>query len=420
MHRAEMEIQFCNEEITEIRRALIQRVQLLEKDFAEGEKLLQRVKSSARSETKQTMSAESLKRTSPTALLPELPVEEIEHRLKLVNTVLIVCNDLISVIDLALRIPMPQEMENDDIIELTDNAIAAPAFSDLPMTFPHDRWYSSIMPTEDCIITDWKCPSHDTFIDASLCPAGAAIENLIRQKKSNAEKMLLSFYPLRNTLALNSVTSLSDGIEVLPSEGLFGLQLNSATQEREIKQAKKWARSPNTIEMETIQSPLSSPRLPIHSISGTCTPTSSKGEPLESQKSSPVARSVPSTKDFEIIKPISKGAFGSVYLAKKRQTGDYYAIKVLRKSDMIAKNQVMNVKAERMVLTRTDSPFVVKLYYSFQSKDNLYLVMEYLNGGDCAALVKAIGQLDEKWARGYIAEVVLGLEFLHSRGIVHR
>ncbi|KAI9094685.1 hypothetical protein DFS34DRAFT_239523 [Phlyctochytrium arcticum] len=134
----------------------------------------------------------------------------------------------------------------------------------------------------------------------------------------------------------------------------------------------------------------------------------------------PIQRSIPSIKDFDIIKPISKGAFGSVYLAKKRLTGDYYAIKVLKKADMVAKNQVMNIKAERMILTQLDSPFVVKLYFSFQSRDNLYLVMEYLNGGDCAALIKAVGNLDETWAGQYIAEVVLGLEFLHSRGIVHR
>ncbi|GAA5891130.1 hypothetical protein JCM6882_006434 [Rhodosporidiobolus microsporus] len=128
-----------------------------------------------------------------------------------------------------------------------------------------------------------------------------------------------------------------------------------------------------------------------------------------------------SIKDFKIIKPISKGAFGSVYLAKKNTTGDYYAIKVLKKSDMVAKNQVTNVKAERMILmTQAESDFVVKLYYTFQSKDYLYLVMEYLNGGDCAALVKNLGELPEDWARRYIAEVVVGLEHLHSSGIVHR
>jgi serine/threonine-protein kinase RIM15 len=135
----------------------------------------------------------------------------------------------------------------------------------------------------------------------------------------------------------------------------------------------------------------------------------------------PGRSTAPSIKDYEIIKPISKGAFGSVYLAKKHATGDYYAIKVLRKSDMIAKNQVTNVKAERMILMmQRDSPYVVRLFYSFQSKDYLYLVMEYLNGGDCAALIKTLGGLSEDWTRSYLAEVTLGLEYLHSLGIIHR
>ncbi|KAJ5273649.1 hypothetical protein N7478_008774 [Penicillium angulare] len=129
----------------------------------------------------------------------------------------------------------------------------------------------------------------------------------------------------------------------------------------------------------------------------------------------------PSIKDFEIIKPISKGAFGSVYLSKKKSTGEYYAIKVLKKQDMVAKNQVTNVKAERAIMMwQGESDFVAKLYWTFSSKDYLYLVMEYLNGGDCASLVKILGGLPEDWAMKYIAEVVLGIEHLHSRGIVHR
>ncbi|KAJ7228508.1 hypothetical protein GGX14DRAFT_413513 [Mycena pura] len=136
----------------------------------------------------------------------------------------------------------------------------------------------------------------------------------------------------------------------------------------------------------------------------------------------PLPRTTPtSIKDFDIIKPISKGAFGSVFLAKKKITGDYFAIKVLKKADMIAKNQITNVKAERMILMKqSESPFVAKLYFTFQSKDNLYLVMEYLNGGDCAALLKSLGSLPEEWTKNYIAEVILGLEYLHQRGIVHR
>ncbi|KAH0839924.1 RIM15, signal transduction response regulator [Lanmaoa asiatica] len=152
-------------------------------------------------------------------------------------------------------------------------------------------------------------------------------------------------------------------------------------------------------------------------------PTSSNA-PLSPRQppAAPLSRSTPtSIKDFDIIKPISKGAFGSVFLAKKKATGDYYAIKVLKKADMIAKNQITNVKAERMILMKqAESPFVAKLYFTFQSKENLYLVMEYLNGGDCAALIKSLGSLPEEWTRQYIAEVVLGLEYLHERGVVHR
>ncbi|KAJ2474024.1 rim15, signal transduction response regulator [Coemansia sp. RSA 2322] len=130
---------------------------------------------------------------------------------------------------------------------------------------------------------------------------------------------------------------------------------------------------------------------------------------------------VPSIHDFVLLKPISKGAYGSVFLAKKRATGEYYAIKILKKADMISKNQISNVKAERAIMmAQTGSPFVVRLLYTFQSRTNLYLVMEYLNGGDCAALLKAIGVLSEDWARNYLAEVVLGIEDLHARNVVHR
>lgn len=126
-------------------------------------------------------------------------------------------------------------------------------------------------------------------------------------------------------------------------------------------------------------------------------------------------------RDYEIIKAISKGAFGAVFLAKRRLTGDYVAIKCLKKRDMIAKNQVLNVRSERAVMMKqTDSPYVAQLYSSFQTKDYLYLVMEYLNGGDCATLLKMLGTLGDKWAKRYIAEVIVGVNDLHTRGIIHR
>lgn len=127
-----------------------------------------------------------------------------------------------------------------------------------------------------------------------------------------------------------------------------------------------------------------------------------------------------SIKDYDVLKPISKGSFGRVFLAKKKLTGEYFAIKVLKKQDMVKKNQLSNVALERTILTQLDSPYIVKMYFSFQTGDNIYLVMEYLNGGDCAALLKSMGHLDEKWARFYMCEITLGLEFLHGRDVVHR
>ena len=76
---------------------------------------------------------------------------------------------------------------------------------------------------------------------------------------------------------------------------------------------------------------------------------------------------------------------------------------------MVAKNQVMNAKAERTILAQLDSPFVVKLYYSFQSQDYLYLVMEYVNGGDCASLLKKMGNLR------VVGETILVLSFIKRR-----
>ncbi|KAK5127164.1 hypothetical protein LTR85_008525 [Meristemomyces frigidus] len=150
------------------------------------------------------------------------------------------------------------------------------------------------------------------------------------------------------------------------------------------------------------------------------------GRPVSPRLSAVVSQPQPravqtSIKDFEIIKPISKGAFGSVYLSKKKSTGDYFAIKVLKKADMVAKNQVTNVKAERAIMMwQGESDFVAKLYWTFSSKDYLYLVMEYLNGGDCASLIKVLGELPEDWTKKYIAEVVQCVQHLHSRQIVHR
>lgn len=128
-----------------------------------------------------------------------------------------------------------------------------------------------------------------------------------------------------------------------------------------------------------------------------------------------------SIRDFEIIKPISRGSFGQVVLARKKTTGDVYAIKIQKKREMVRKNQDKYARNERNILALTHGcPYVVKLFYSFQSADSLYLVMEYLSGGDCFSLLRVFGSFSLDMVMLYIGETTLALEYLHERGIVHR
>ncbi|OBS74061.1 hypothetical protein A6R68_15401, partial [Neotoma lepida] len=123
----------------------------------------------------------------------------------------------------------------------------------------------------------------------------------------------------------------------------------------------------------------------------------------------------PSIEEFTIVKPISRGAFGKVYLGQKG--GKLYAVKVVKKADMINKNMTHQVQAERDALALSKSPFVVHLYYSLQSASN---VMEYLIGGDVKSLLHIYGYFDEEMAIKYISEVALALDYLHRHGIIHR
>ncbi|XP_077347153.1 serine/threonine-protein kinase greatwall [Lithobates pipiens] len=128
----------------------------------------------------------------------------------------------------------------------------------------------------------------------------------------------------------------------------------------------------------------------------------------------------PSIEDFTIVKPISRGAFGKVYLARRKNNSRLFAVKVVKKADMINKNMVHQIQAERDALALSKSPFIVHLYYSLQSANNIYLVMEYLIGGDVKSLLHIYGYFDEDMAVKYTSEVALALDYLHRHGIIHR
>lgn len=130
---------------------------------------------------------------------------------------------------------------------------------------------------------------------------------------------------------------------------------------------------------------------------------------------------MPEIQDFKIVKPISRGAFGKVFLGYKKTNPDQiYAIKVMKKNEMIHKNMASQVVIERNALALVRSPYCVQLFYSLQSATSVYLVMEYMVGGDLKSLLGVYGYMEESMAAFYTAEVCLALEYLHSHGIVHR
>lgn len=145
-----------------------------------------------------------------------------------------------------------------------------------------------------------------------------------------------------------------------------------------------------------------------------------KSPNLDVQINQALQNKIPCENDFEELKLISNGAYGAVYLVKHKETRQRFAMKKISKNNLILRNQVEQVFAERDILSFADNPFVVSMCCSFETKKHLCLVMEYVEGGDCATLLKAIGPLPPDMARFYFAETVLAVEYLHSYGIVHR
>uniref|UniRef100_A0A9J7YS62 non-specific serine/threonine protein kinase n=1 Tax=Cyprinus carpio carpio TaxID=630221 RepID=A0A9J7YS62_CYPCA len=131
-------------------------------------------------------------------------------------------------------------------------------------------------------------------------------------------------------------------------------------------------------------------------------------------------RRKPLERDFETIKLISNGAYGAVYLVRHRGTRQRFAMKKINRQNLILRNQIQQVFVERDILTFAENPFVVSMFCSFETRRHLCMVMEYVEGGDCANLLKNMGPLPVDMSRMYFAETVLALEYLHNYGIVHR
>lgn len=124
--------------------------------------------------------------------------------------------------------------------------------------------------------------------------------------------------------------------------------------------------------------------------------------------------------DFEFVKEISSGAYALVFLAKKKKTGDFYAIKATPKERTREKNEIDMILKERNILLQLVSPYMIRFFYSIIGLHNLYIVMEYMPGGDLASVLCGVGKFSESSAKFYTAEVVAALEFLREHNIIHR
>ena len=129
--------------------------------------------------------------------------------------------------------------------------------------------------------------------------------------------------------------------------------------------------------------------------------------------------------DFECLAVVGKGAFGEVKLVRERKTREVYALKSMMKENMIRKNQVSHVLAERQLLTEahnrsSSSEWIVTLHYSFQDAHNLYMVLDFLPGGDLMGLLIEKDLFSEAATRQYACELVLAVSAVHALGKYYR
>ncbi|KAK4529716.1 hypothetical protein CCYA_CCYA02G0573 [Cyanidiococcus yangmingshanensis] len=124
--------------------------------------------------------------------------------------------------------------------------------------------------------------------------------------------------------------------------------------------------------------------------------------------------------DFIPLKTLGRGSFAKVLLVRKRDTGELFAMKILSKKAIMARNQIEHTMAERLILGNVQHPYIVALRYAFQTEDQLYLVLDYCSGGELFFHLKREGRFPESTVRIYMAEITLALEHLHGRNIIYR
>ncbi|KAI7864166.1 camp-dependent protein kinase 9 [Spinellus fusiger] len=181
----------------------------------------------------------------------------------------------------------------------------------------------------------------------------------------------------------------------------------------------------NTIKRE-------SPFPPDHPLAGLPQPPATAAQSIYQQQQAgklqyyharpPVYVAQPSfgLEDFELLDTLGTGTFGRVYLTKFKTTSKYYAMKVLKKSEVVRLKQVEHLMSEKQILASVRFPFVVDLFCTFQDETNLYMLLEYVVGGELFSHLRKAGRFTNDMTRFYASEIVLAIEYLHAKDIIYR
>jgi protein-serine/threonine kinase len=143
------------------------------------------------------------------------------------------------------------------------------------------------------------------------------------------------------------------------------------------------------------------------------------GDRLEAVLVEPTPQ-VMSQLSFNPIKIVGKGGFSRVLQARKKDTGNLYAIKIMSKDFILSEDKAAQILMERNIMARVSHPFIVNLFWAFQTSKELHLVMDLCPGGELFFHLHNLGRFTEDQARFYFGEILLGLEYLHKMDVVYR